>query len=115
MPHVRRAGGRKRQPAGSDLSDAVGDRWAVGAKSPGAAALGVVPRLPRLRDGLSVGRAIWPANRALSRGNGAARRGGEEIRGLVSPLDSVRPVSLSKAVAPGALAGARGARSWFDL
>ena len=65
---------RERQPARPHLSDARRDRRPAGADARGAAAPGAVPRLPGLRDGLPLGRAIRQADRAVSRGDGASRR-----------------------------------------
>ena len=45
-----------------------------------AAAPGTVPRLPGLRDGLPLGRAVRQADRAVSRGDGADRRRRAEDR-----------------------------------
>ena len=89
LPDVCRDGQRKRQPARPHLSDARRDRRPAGADARSAAASGAVPRLPGLRNGLPVGRAIRQADRAVSRGDGADRRRRAQEPRLVSPLDSV--------------------------
>ena len=109
LPDVCRNGQRERQPARAHLSDAGRDRRPAGAVARGAPASGTVPRLPGLRDGLPLGRAIRQADRAVSRGDGATGDGAAKIERLVSSLDPVSAVSVSRADAGRDRAGAVGA------
>ena len=98
-PTYVETGQRERQPARPHLPDAVRHRWPPGAQRRSPPPSGAVPRLPRLRNGLPLGRAVRQADRAVPRGDGSSRptsRATKTAR-LVPPLHSVRPVSLSRA------------------
>src|SRR5947209_14887643 len=60
-----RHGGR--QPARTDLPHAGDNGWTPRSKRRGASPSRSLPRLPGVRIGLSLGRAIRPVNRALPR------------------------------------------------
>ena len=114
---------RKRQSARANLSDAVGNRRPFAVDRSGSPAFGVVSRLPSLRNGLPIRRAVRQVDRAVSRRHGTGRSGAAKNGRLVSSLDPVRTVSLSRPIASRIGAGAgdavvalgqTNARCWAD-
>ena len=104
---------RERQPTRPHLPDAGRDRRPAGLDQGGAAASGAVPRLPGLRDGLSRRACSTASSSSRFAWAWSRRSTTREARRLVSPLDPVRPVSLSGADAQRAGPGAIGAAAAF--
>ena len=106
LSDVYRSGRRERRPARPHPTDADGGRRPHRADRPHAPPPGIVPRLPVVRDGVSLGRALRPADRAVPPGRRAGRlAAGSEIR-LVPRDHPVPAVSLRRADAQAADAGA---------
>ena len=81
LSDVHRSGRRERRPPRPHPTDADGGRRPQRADRPHAPAPGIVPGLPRVRDGLPLGRPLRPADRAVPAGGRAGRpAAGEEIR-----------------------------------
>ena len=116
LPDLLGVGGRERQPARPGLSDAVGLRGEAESESSGAAAPGVVPRLPRLRDGLPLGRPLRPADRALPHGHGGSGPELGQAAGLVPRGDPAAAVPVCRSNPLGHEADARpsdwGSTTW---
>ena len=116
LSHVSRNRQRKRQPPRPDLSDARRDRRPADGDARGSPALGAVPRLPGVRNRLPLRRAIRPPDRAVPHRHGAIAAGGRAAGArLVPSLDSVRPVSLSRADAKIAGLGPRWRSGWGSI
>ena len=75
LPDVLRAGDGDGLAAGAHLPDQVPRRGPHRPHRLDGAASRPLSRLPRLRDGLSVRRALWPAHRGRARGDRAAAPG----------------------------------------